>query len=160
MPRAAASPAQTTDALLRDVVRLFLQAQRAMTACCSDATAKECQAVLLLGSTPAPLTVQDFAARMGLEKTWASRLVARLVRRGLVRRVEHPDDGRSWLLELTARGRREHTTLERSLNAHAASLLGCVPAGERANVERSLVLLRDALEHCLAHCPPSRSSPC
>lgn len=160
MPRASVSTAQHTDALLRDIVRLFIQAQRTMTECCSEATAKECQAVLLLGSSPAPLTVQDFADRMGLEKTWASRLVARLVKRGLVRRVEHPDDGRSWLLELTARGRKEHANLEQSLNEHAVSLLGCVPAAERANVERSLVLLRDALQHCLTHCTPDRSPSC
>ena len=149
MPRVPADSAQNADALLRDVVRLFLQAQRTMTACCSDATAKECQAVLLVGGSARPPTVQEFADRMGLEKTWASRLVARLEKRGLVAREDHPDDGRSWLLRLTAKGRREHAALEDSLNRHAVALLGCVPAAERANVERALVHLRDALARCL-----------
>lgn len=160
MSRISAPTAHQTDALLRDVVRLFLQAQRTMTACCSDATAKECQALLLLGASPDPLTQQEFATRMNLEKTWASRLVARMAKRGLVRRADHPDDGRSWLLMLTAKGRKEHAELEGSLNAHAVNLLGCVPAAERANVERALGHLRDALTTCLATCGPDGKSSC
>ncbi|MBI5423957.1 MAG: MarR family transcriptional regulator [Opitutae bacterium] len=162
MPRVAAQSAQNADALLREVVHLFHQAQRSMTECCSDATAKECQALLLVGSAESPLTVQEFADRMSLEKTWASRLVARLEKRGLVTRVDHPDDGRSWLIELTAKGRKEHSALENSLNQHAVNLLGCVPASERANVERALVHLRDALARCLVECAPgtSKKSSC
>ncbi len=162
MPRASAESAQNADALLREVVRLFQQAQRTMTDCCSDATAKECQALLLVGAAESPLTVQEFADKMGLEKTWASRLVARMEKRGLVTRVDHPDDGRSWLIELTAQGRKEHRALENSLNEHAVNLLGCVPAAERANVERALVHLRDALARCLVDCAPnhSRKSKC
>jgi DNA-binding MarR family transcriptional regulator len=136
------------------VVRLFIQAQRTMTGCCSDATAKECQALLLLGSGSGPLTVQEFAGRMNLEKTWASRLVGRMEKRGHLKRVDHPADGRSWLIELTAKGRKEHAALENSLQAHAVSLLGCVPAAERANVERALGHLRDALAACLTACAP------
>lgn len=157
MPRVPVQSAQNADALLREVVRLFTQAQRTMADCCSDATAKECQALLLVGSADSPLTVQEFADRMSLEKTWASRLVARLEKRGLVTRIDHPDDGRSWLIELTAKGRKEHAALENSLNQHAVNLLACVPAAERANVERALVHLRDALARCLVECAPTNS---
>jgi DNA-binding MarR family transcriptional regulator len=158
MSRVPVQSAQNADALLRDVVRLFIQAQRTMTECCSDATSKECQALLLVGAAESPLTVQEFADKMGLEKTWASRLVARMEKRGLIERVDHPDDGRSWLIELTTKGRKEHSALEKSLNAHAVNLLGCVPANERANVERSLVHLRDALARCLVECAPGKKS--
>lgn len=126
-----------------------------MTSCCSDATAKECEAVLLLGKQ-APLTVQAFAEAMALEKTWASRLVTRLEEAGLIRRAENPTDGRSWLVELSAKGRKEFETLQGSLNEHALHLLGCVPAAERANVERALVHLRDALAECVEKCGPRR----
>lgn len=160
MPRVPVQSAQNADALLRDVVRLFIQAQRTMTECCSDATAKECQALLLVGGDPEPLTVQEFADKMGLEKTWASRLVARLEKRGLVERVDHPDDGRSWLIKLTSKGRKEHSALENSLNQHAVNLLACVPAAERANVERALVHLRDALATCLVQCAPNPKAKC
>ncbi|MBA4136918.1 MAG: hypothetical protein C0518_06335 [Opitutus sp.] len=158
MSRVAAHSAQNANALLRDVVRLFLTAQRSMTECCSEATARECQALLLIGAAEAPLTVQDFADKMSLEKTWASRLVVRLEKRGLITRVDHPEDGRSWLIELTAKGRKEHAALEHSLNDHAVNLLGCVPAAERANVERALIHLRDALATCLVECRPNKKN--
>ena len=145
----ASASAQNTDALLRDITRLFLQAQRSLSACCSDGSTKECAALMLLGRAGA-ITVQDFADKMGLEKTWSSRLVGRLEKRGLVRRVDHPADGRSWLLELTAQGRREHAALDAAVARHANDLLCCVPAADRANVERALVHLRDALAKCLA----------
>jgi len=147
------SAAHKTDAVLRDVVRLFIQAQRRMTACCTAATAKECEALMLLVQHDG-MTVQEFAERMSLEKTWASRLVARLEEAGLVRRSPNPQDGRSVLIELSAKGKAEQHKLADGLNEHATQLLQCVPAAERANVERALVHLRDALATCLVRCAP------
>jgi DNA-binding MarR family transcriptional regulator len=147
--------AQKTDAILRDVVRLFTQAQRAMTGCCAGATSKECEALMLIARHDR-LTVQDFAGQMGLEKTWASRLLVRMEKDGLIRRVENPDDARSLLIELTAKGKAGQRKLAEGLNEHAVNLLGCVPAAERANVERALVHLRDALAACLDKCGPGR----
>jgi DNA-binding MarR family transcriptional regulator len=155
MPTSATS-AQKTDAVLRDVVRLFTQAQRTMTACCSEATAKGCEALMLIARSDR-LTVQEFAGQMGLEKTWASRLLVRMERDGLIRRTDHPEDARSLLVELTAKGKAEHRKLAEGLNEHALNLLGCVPAAERANVERALVHLRDALALCLAKCGQDKS---
>lgn len=147
--------AQKADATLRDIVRLFTQAQRVMTSCCCEATTKECEALMLL-SQQEGLTVQAFAEQMGLEKTWASRLLARMEKDGLIRRRENPADSRSLLLEVTARGRSEQRKLAESLNEHAVNLLNCVPASERANVERALGHLRDALTKCLAQCAPAK----
>lgn len=150
MPVAHAS-AQKADAVLRDVVRLFIQAQRVMTSCCSAATAKGCEALMLIARQDG-LTVQTFAEQMGLEKTWASRLLVRMEKDGLIQRIENPADSRSLLLKVTPKGKAEHRKLQETLDEHAVNLLGCVPAGERANVERALVLLRDALAECLGKC--------
>lgn len=138
---------------------MFVQAQRTMTACCSDASAKECEALLIVGQF-GPLTVQEFAQRMALEKTWASRLLSRLEKKRYLRRAEHPEDGRSWLVELTPAGRQEQAKLQTGLNEHAGNLLNCVPAGRRAAVEEALVILRDALRECLERCGPEGSSRC
>lgn len=154
MPVAKAH-AQKADAVLRDVVRLFTQAQRVMTSCCTEATEKQCEALLTIARHEG-LTVQAFAEQMGLEKTWASRLLVRMEEDGLIKRVENPADSRSLLLELTARGKAEQRKLTEGLDEHAVNLLGCVPAAERANVERALVHLRDALTECLAKCGPGR----
>lgn len=150
MSRPPAASAQSTDALLRDITRLFLQAQRSLSDCCPGSSAKECEALVFLGRS-GPVTMQAFAAGLGLEKTWASRLTDRLEESGLVKRVDHPDDGRSWLLELTAKGKRQSAALDAAVNTQAQALLTCVPAAERGNVERSLVVLRDALARCLAN---------
>ena len=147
MARAASTTARHTDALLREVVRLYVAAQRNTQACCRGATGKECEALVLLGKT-GPVTVQEFAEKMGLEKTWASRLAVRLEKRGVVRRVDHPDDGRSWLLELTGKGRDQCGSLNEQLDDNALELLNCVPAAERARVDQALAVLRDALASC------------
>lgn len=151
------SHAQETDALLRDVVRLFIQAQRTMTSCCSDASSKECEALLTIGGAE-PITVQEFARRMNLEKTWASRLLTRLEKKKFIRRVPHPEDGRSWLLELTSVGKSERETLQTSLKEHAVNLLRCVPASQRAGVEQALGHLRDALSKCLETCATEKGA--
>ena len=98
---AAKSSAQKADAVLRDVVRLFTQAQRVMTSCC-DATSKECEALMLIARIEG-LTVQAFAEQMGLEKTWGSRLLVRMEKDGLIERgnggVELPTTiGDTWEL--------------------------------------------------------------
>jgi DNA-binding MarR family transcriptional regulator len=149
------STAQKADAVLRDVVRLYTQAQRVMTSCCSEATSKECQALMLIARQDG-LTVQAFAEHMGLEKTWASRLLVRMENGGLIKRAPNPADSRSLVVELTAKGKSEHRKLAESLDKHAVNLLGCVPAAERANVERALLHLRDALSECLGKCGAKR----
>jgi DNA-binding MarR family transcriptional regulator len=149
MPRPPAASAPSTDALLRDIARLFTQAQRNLSDCCPGNSTKECEALVFLHRS-GPVSMQAFAAGLGLEKTWASRLTDRLEASGLVRRKDHPDDGRSWLLALTPKGARQSATLDAAANAQAQTLLTCVPAAERGNVERSLLVLRDALARCLA----------
>lgn len=61
--------------------------------------------------TDPPLSQQDLADRLQLEKSTVSRLVAQLRRRGLVERERDPDDPRRYRLRLTAEGRARHTNL-------------------------------------------------
>jgi DNA-binding MarR family transcriptional regulator len=49
----------------------------------------------------------ELADELGLPLTTASDSARRLERRRLIRRRQNPDDGRSWLFELTAAGDRE-----------------------------------------------------
>jgi DNA-binding MarR family transcriptional regulator len=53
------------------------------------------------------LRLTELAGQLGLPLTTASDVVRRLEGRGHVRRRPNPDDGRSFLFELTARGDRE-----------------------------------------------------
>jgi DNA-binding MarR family transcriptional regulator len=149
--------ARDADDLLREVVALYQQTQRSVKTSCCEASNKECEAVTLLGRK-GPLTIQEFASGMGLEKTWASRLADRLEERGLAKRAKHPDDKRCCLLELTPNGEKARGSLEETIDNTASDLLSRVPTSKRASVENALATLRDALtgvaENC--GCEPKR----
>jgi DNA-binding MarR family transcriptional regulator len=53
------------------------------------------------------MRLTELAAQLGMPLTTMSDVVRRLEARGHVRRRPNPDDGRSFLFELTARGDRE-----------------------------------------------------
>jgi DNA-binding MarR family transcriptional regulator len=53
------------------------------------------------------MRLTELAAELGMPLTTASDVVRRLESRGHVRRRPNPEDGRSFLFELTARGDRE-----------------------------------------------------
>ncbi len=54
-----------------------------------------------------PIRLTELAEELGQPLTTMSDTVRRLEQRGLVRRRENPDDRRSFLFELSARGDRE-----------------------------------------------------
>lgn len=144
MTSAQTKAARNADDLLREVVSLYQLTQRSVKTTCCEASNKECEAVTLLGRK-GPLTIQEFAEGMGLEKTWASRLADRLEERGLAERSKHPDDGRRCLLKLTANGEKACCSLEETIESTASDLLSRVPASKRVQIEAALVTLRDAL---------------
>jgi DNA-binding MarR family transcriptional regulator len=88
------------------------------------------------GATPSEL-----AADLGLAPTTLSAMIERLVGKGQVRRRPHPEDGRSYVLELTARGRK---TNDRNV-ARFGPMLGRVRAQLQADEREVLAALR-ALE--------------
>ena len=72
----------------------------------ADGVESDTYAVLSLIGARGSVRLTDFARELGLPLTTMS-VVRRLEARGQVRRRENPDDGRSFLFELTARGDRE-----------------------------------------------------
>ncbi len=64
-------------------------------------------AVLSLMGVRGASRLTELADELGMPLTTASDVVRRLEGRKLVRRMANPDDGRSFLFELTARGDRE-----------------------------------------------------
>jgi len=73
----------------------------------ADGVESDTYAVLSLIGARGSVRLTDFARELGMPLTTMSDVVRRLESRGLVRRTENPDDGRSFLFELTARGDRE-----------------------------------------------------
>lgn len=63
--------------------------------------------MLSLVGVRGPARLTEIAAELGMPLTTASDVMRRLETRGHVRRTPNPEDGRSFLFELTARGDRE-----------------------------------------------------
>jgi DNA-binding MarR family transcriptional regulator len=62
-------------------------------------------AVLITLDTTAPLSQQDAALRLGVDRTTMVALIDALEAAGLVARAPHPDDRRKNTVSITARGR-------------------------------------------------------
>jgi DNA-binding MarR family transcriptional regulator len=96
-----------------------------------------------------PITPTSLAAKLGLAPTTLSAAIRRLERRGLLRRAPNPDDGRSYLLELTAKGDDE---VARAFPAFAAAreLLTAELDQPWMDTARQLGELEDAVRAALA----------
>jgi DNA-binding MarR family transcriptional regulator len=132
----------TAPALLREVARLHVRAQRA-TLACDGASTTACTILTELGRAPA-LTLANLARRLRLDKGWTSRAVDQLVDAGLVAKASGDGDRRTISLSLTLAGRAEHVRIEGLLNDQVARVIGRVPTAERPNVTRALLTLHDA----------------
>ncbi|MES1239424.1 MAG: MarR family transcriptional regulator [Chloroflexota bacterium] len=75
------------------------------------------------------------AARLGMPLTTLADQVRAFEARGLVRRLPHPTDGRSYRLVLTATGREAHLAANAGFEAAHRAFSAALPAGEdRARV--------------------------
>ena len=103
----------------------------------------------------APVTPSEISVASGVPMTTLRDNIQRLVDRKLVRRVAHPRDGRSYRLELTARG-------EATLQAADPALLDAYLEVERrlprplADYESVLDELNEALQATLENAPAAR----
>ena len=89
-------------------------------------------------------TPSELARDLGLAPTTLSAIIDRLVRKGQVRRIANPSDRRSYLLELTARGKATNTRNA----ARFAAAIKRVRTHLDADEEETLAALR-ALEEAL-----------
>ncbi len=138
-----AAALEVTGAVLREVARLHVRAQRSAATGCG-ATVAQCHVLTELGrESPLPMTA--LVRRLGLDKGWISRAVAALVAAGLLARSADAADARVAILGLTPTGRRRVRALNRALDRQAARVLGRVAGSERAQVHRALELVRGAL---------------
>lgn len=140
--RGDAAVAPDTPALLREVARLHVRAQRA-TLACDGASATACTILTELGRAPS-MTLAQLSRRLRLDKGWTSRAIDQLVENGLVAKAAGDGDRRTIALSLTRYGRAEHRRIESLLNDQVARVIGRVPAAQRAAVVRALAALHEA----------------
>jgi len=136
-------PVEVTGALLREVARLHVRAQRERVACCGT-TVAQCHVLTELGRR-GPLAMTALVRGLGLDKGWISRGVAGLVEQGLLARARDGADGRVVVVALTQAGQKRVRDLNRTLDRQAARVLGRIPRLDRAQVHRALELVRRSL---------------
>ena len=149
----AAAPLAPSDppALLREVARLHVRAQRSLLVC-SDASATQCTILTELGRAPS-MTLAELSRRLRLDKGWTSRAIDQLVEEGYVRKVAGDGDRRTVALSLTRAGVAHHRRIDALLNEQVGRVIGRVPRGERRAVARALALLHRAYVEELAEGP-------
>jgi len=103
----------------------------------SDVVGVEYQVTSWLGAVERA-TPSELATDLGLAPTTLSSVIERLVRKGQVRRLPNPEDGRSYLLELTAAGKATHARN----SARFAKVISRVRANLEADEEELLAQLR------------------
>jgi DNA-binding MarR family transcriptional regulator len=94
-------------------------------------------------------TPTELSRELGMAPTTLSAVIDRLLRKGQVRKRPNPDDGRSYLLELTAKGRATNARNGARFNAVITRVRAELEAAEEDVLETMRVLeaaLRRALE--------------
>lgn len=103
------------------------------------------QAHLLIELDDQPLTINQLAERLRVDKSNTSRPLVRLAEQGLVDYLENPDDGRSKLARLTPEGRQKLAALDREMNGCVAGAMAQLSPREQMLVSQGLALYGRAL---------------
>jgi DNA-binding MarR family transcriptional regulator len=114
----------------------------------SDVTASEYALTSWL-NVVVSATPTELARDLGLSPTTVSAMVDRLVRKKQVRRARHPEDGRSYVLELTAKGKATNARNARRFEQALRRLRGHLD-GDPEEILEALRRLEDALRRTLA----------
>jgi MarR family transcriptional regulator, organic hydroperoxide resistance regulator len=105
--RSAAAPERKLSLLLLLVAANQRMAQLVDLELAADGVDSNGYAMLSLIGVRGPVRLTEVASELGMPLTTASDVMRRLESRNHVRRKPNPEDGRSFLFELTARGDRE-----------------------------------------------------
>ena len=123
--------------------------------CCYDISVTQSWALEAL-ERRGPLTLNDLAGELYLDKSTASRVVDALERKVYVERTRHPDDGRALLIQTTAAGARLRGRIEQDILAQERRLL----SEFEPEVRRSMVQLIGRLAEAASAGLVSRGGKC
>lgn len=89
-------------AALSELIRVYQFRDRDVI-CCHDLSVTQCHALTVIGHE-GPLSMNDLAGRLYLDKSTTSRVVGALERKGYATREPNPSDRRALLLNATPAG--------------------------------------------------------
>src|SRR3954447_16815158 len=105
-----------------------------------DVTVSQYRALVVLASR-GPQRTMDLAVELGVQSSTATRMCDRLIRKGLVRRFQRPDDRRVSWLGLTAEGKDLVGTPMRRRRSAIAELVHRVDLADPAALAAALTAL-------------------
>ena len=126
------------------LIRAFGLHRPDQTPCGEPVAVAEAHALMELAHG-VPLSQNDLAARLHLEKSTVSRLVGILETRGWITRGRSAQDGRARELRLTDIGRQIAADLAEARRTKFAAVFDAIPEAERAAVLESLQILVEAM---------------
>ena len=132
--------------LVDDVVafcRMFAMLERDQV-CCGTVTVAQC--VVLQTLLEGTWDASTLASHARVTKGAITRLIDGLESRGFVERHQDPDDGRRWLIELTASGTKEAKRLAGMTENAVALILSRMPKDMRKPAVAMIADLRKAAE--------------
>jgi DNA-binding MarR family transcriptional regulator len=136
-------PVPSDAELLQQTILFFMIEQKRVLARHVPITQARMLSALLRNG---PISQVELGRRMGLEKSWISRAVDKLVEQGWVVRSQNEQDRRAFDLELTPQGLAQARLLHADLEAHAKSVLERLEPEARVTVMQAMRLLDGVIE--------------
>lgn len=90
-------------------------------------------------------TPMALAHRLGLDRSYASRIINRLAAKGIILKQPSPDDARSVQLALTEKGQQVFEDINKRSNQQVADLLANLSAKDQQRVVRDVIELSSLL---------------
>ncbi len=119
---------------LSDLIRVYQFRDRDRI-CCHDISVTQCYALESL-TRRGPLTLNELAAELYLDKSTVSRVVNTIERKKLLRRRPHKQDRRAVQLEITSAGRRLQEVIRADIEERERRLIADFdPAARKALID-------------------------
>lgn len=106
-----------------------------------DYTFSQLRMVMILGQSREPLAVNELSARVGLSIAAGGRSIEKLVRSGVVQRIEDEHDRRIKRVSLSAQGRAKLRDLDTIKRHYAAEMLARLEAADRDQLLTALTAI-------------------
>ncbi|EGQ8060922.1 GNAT family N-acetyltransferase [Vibrio parahaemolyticus] len=119
---------------------------------CGEVTLTPVQAHALGEIQLQPLTINQLAQQLNVDKSNASRTVTALIKQSLVESIENPKDKRSQFIALTEQGQLALSQLDQQQNTFFESLLSHLDENEQQQLKQGLeVYLKGLTKVCQAN---------
>lgn len=116
--------ARDTEALceaMKELIRVYQFRDRDRI-CSHDVSVTQCYALDMLARF-GPITMNELASHLYLDKSTASRVVSTLERKGLLNRLQHPDDRRAVHLTISEAGQEKHDRIAEDIQEREKRLI-------------------------------------